>query len=393
MSQMTSRQRVLAALNHKEPDRVPIDLGGMGNMTCWHEKTDASVKAALGYDGQEQILNSFITRTVRPDERIRQRFQTDFFGLVTSPPSAWQLEVHADEEGGTWFIDEWQCKWRRPADGYYYDIVEHPLRDATLADVARFPWPDPCDPGRLKGVPELAKEIYDNTDYALCFNPVWGTGVFLLGSLLLGWENHFVSILKNKAVVQAIYDAMAEFHVAHWGAILDAVGDYVHAGVMSDDLGFQDRPMIRLQVFREMLKRPYTQIVDAVKSKKPDFKLVFHSDGAIRQFLPDLVDIGVDALNPIQVSCTGMSDTAALKRDFGKDLVFWGGGVDTQHTLPFGSPDEVRAEVQRRIQDLGPGGGYIFAPVHCVQPGVPVENILACYDAAIQHRDYPLPRA
>jgi uroporphyrinogen decarboxylase len=393
MSQMTSRERVLAALSHKEPDRVPIDLGGMGMFTCWHEKTDAKVKEYLGLDGHKQILNSFISRTVRPDERIRERFQTDFFGLVTSPPSAWELEVHTDEEGGTWFVDEWQCKWRCPPDGFYYDIVEHPLRDATVADVARFRWPDPCDPGRLQGVPELAKDVYENTDYALCFTPVWATGVFLMGSLLMGWENHFVSLLKNKPVVQAIYDAMGEFQAAHWGAILDAVGDYIHAGVMSDDLGFQDQPIIRLQVFRDMLKRPYTKIIDAVKSKKPDFKLVFHSDGAIRQFLPDFVDMGVDALNPIQVSCPGMADTAALKRDFGADLVFWGGGVDTQYTLPFGSPDEVRAEVQRRIQDLAPGGGYIFATVHNVQPGVPVENILACYDTAIEHRAYPIPGA
>lgn len=393
MAEMTSRERVLATLNHKEPDRVPIDIGGMGMFTCWHKKADRRIKAHLGYEVGDQILNSIISQCVRPDKRIRDRFQTDFFGLVCSSPSTWELELHTDEDGGSWFIDEWQCKWRCPPNGYYYDVVEHPLAGATLADVVKFKWPDPADPGRLEGVPELARDVYENTDYALCFTPVWATGVFLMGSLLMGWENHFVSILTDKKVVQAIYDAMAEFHIAHWGAILDSVGDYIHAGVMSDDLGFQDRPIIRLNIFRDMLKAPYARIIDSVKAKRPEFKLVFHSDGAIRQFLPDFIDMGVDALNPIQVSCTGMDDTAALKRDFGDDLVFWGGGVDTQYTLPYGSPEEVRAEVQRRIHDLAPGGGYIFAPVHNVQLDVPPENAVACYDTAIEHRDYPIPDA
>lgn len=390
MSKMTSRERALAALNHKEADRVPIDVGGLGMFSTFHEKAYAKVKEYLGYDGGETIINSFMTRAVRPEKRIRDRFHSDFFGLVVQPPSAWQLNLHTDADGGTCFVDEWGCRWRMPPGGLYYDVIEHPLKDATLADVARYKWPDPYDPGRLKGVPELAKELYETTDYCLCYTPVWATGVFLMGALLHGWENQFVDLLADKKLMRAIYDGVAEFQIGQWDSVLDAMGDYIQVGVMSDDLGFQDRPMMRLQVFRELLMPVYKRIVDFIKSKKPDFKLVFHSDGAIRQFLPDFIEIGLDATNPVQVNCIGIEDTAALKRDFGDKLVFWGGGVDNQHTLPYGTPEEVRAEVKRRIQDLAPGGGYIFTPVHNVQADVPVENIITCYDAALEFGMYPI---
>ncbi|HBY96106.1 MAG: hypothetical protein M5U01_03795 [Ardenticatenaceae bacterium] len=390
MAGMTSRERALAALNHQEPDRVPIDLGGLILFSCLHEGAQAKVKEYLGYEGGETVINSFFSRTVRPDKRIRDRFQTDFFGLVSKPPSTWQLEIHTTEEGGEWFYDEWQCKWYCPPDGHYFDVIEFPLADVTVADVARYKWPDPYDPARLAGVVELAKDLYENTDYCLCYTPVWATGVFGISGLLQGWDNHYVNLIANKQVAEAIFDGLTEFHIGQWDTILDAMGDYIQVGVMSDDLGFQDRPMIRLSVFHELVKPRYKRIVDFIKSKKTDLKLVFHSDGAIYQFLPEFIDLGIDAVNPIQVSCTGMGDTAKLKRDFGDKLAFWGGGVDTQSTLPRGTAEDVRVEVKRRIGDLAPGGGYIFAAVHNVQYDVPPENIVACYDAAMKFGKYPV---
>ncbi len=390
MPEMTSRERVLAALNHQEPDRVPIDIGGLTSFTCWHEQAEDAVKEALGFEGGERVINSAFARTVRPDPRIRERFAADCFGLAGKAGSRWNFELHADGEGGEWFYDEWGIKWRRPQDGYYYDAVEWPLRGATAADVARYDWPDPCDPARLAGVADLAKELHETTGYCLCYTPPWGTGVFQVAALMQSFEEHFINILTNKEVSLAIFEGLTEFHIAHAKAALDAMGDYIQVWCMSDDLGFQDRPIIRLPMFREMVKPYYLRIVDALKSRKPDLKLVFHCDGAIRPFLPEFIDIGLDATNPVQVSCVGMDDTAALKRDFGDRLSFWGAGVDTQSTLPFGTPDEVRAEVRRRIGDLAPGGGYVFATVHNVQPGVPPENIIACYDAASEYGRYPI---
>jgi uroporphyrinogen decarboxylase len=160
--------------------------------------------------------------------------------------------------------------------------------------------------------------------------------------------------------------------------------------MMSDDLGFQDRPMIRLEVFRELLLPAYKQIVDFIKTRKPDLKLVFHSDGVIEQFLPEFIDIGLDAINPVQIGHQSMADLARFKRLYGDKLTFWGGGIDTQHTLPHGTPEEVRAEVRERITHLSPGGGHIFAAIHNVQFDVPPENIQACYDAALEFGKYPI---
>ncbi len=390
MTRMTSRQRVLAALNHQEPDRLPIDIGGLISFTCWHEDAERDVKASLGYAGGEPVINSAFARTAQPDPRIRDRFHVDCFGLGSKPASTWRLDVHTEPDGGSWFIDEWGIKWRRPADGYYFDAVSRPLEGATLAEIARFPWPDPTDPARLAEAKETAKHYYENSEYCLVFSPVWSTGVFQTAAVMQGYEEFYVNLLAEKKISMALMEAVTEFHVAQCNAILDALGDYIQVIVMSDDLGFQDRPIVRLNLFREIVKPHYKRIVDTIKSRKPEMKLVFHCDGAIYQFLAEFIDVGIDATNPVQVSCLGMDDTAKLKRDFGDRLCFWGAGVDTQSTLPFGTPEQVRAEVKRRIGDLAPGGGYVFATVHNVQRDVPVDNIIACYDAAHEFGQYPI---
>lgn len=390
MAQMTSRERALAALNHQEPDRVPIDIGGLVLVSCWHEQAQARVKEYLGYEGGETVINSFFSRTVRPDKRIRDRFQVDFFGLVGNPGSAWQFELHTEEGGGSWFYDEWQIKWRCPPGGYYYDPVEFPFATATVADIARYKWPDPYDDARLDGVVGLARDLYKNSDYCLVYTPAWATGIFAAAAIFQGWENHLVNIMIDKKVTRAIFDGLLEFHLGQLDAILDSVGDYIQVVSMSDDLGYQDRPMIRLELFREMVKPYYKKLVDFIKSKRPDIKIVFHIDGAVYQFLPELIEVGIDAINPVQVSCIGMDDTARLKREFGDKLTFWGAGVDTQSTLPHGTVEDVRSEVKRRIQDLASGGGYIFATVHNVQLDVPPENVVACYDTALEFGKYPI---
>ncbi len=382
MTRMTSRERALAALNHQEPDRLPVDIGGLTLYTCWHELTDARVKEYLGYQGPEPKLNSFISRTVRPDAFIRERFQTDFYGLASKPAATWDLELEQEGPGGSSFVDEWGCRWRRPAGGYYYDLVNHPLDGATLSEVARYPWPDPADPGRLAGLAAQARDLYENSDYCLVFTPIWSTGVFQVSGMLQGWENHYVNLVADKKISQAIFDGLTEFNLGQLEAILEEVGEFIQVINLSDDLGFQDRPMIRLSVFQDMIKPCYKRMVDFIKSKKPDLKIVFHSDGAIAQFLPEFIDLGIDAINPVQVGCVGLSDTAQLKRDYGDRLVFWGAGVDTQSTLPHGTAAAVEEEVRSRIRDLAPGGGYIFAAVHNVQFDVPPENVVACYDTA-----------
>ena len=191
---------LLPSLNHQEPDRVPIDIGGLVSFTCWHEEAEKAVANHLRIVLNEQYVNSFFSRTVRPVPEIRERFKTDFFGLASKSGSTWTFEEVQEEYGGSWLYDEWGIKWRKPEGGHYYDAVEHPLFDATLEDVVKYKWPDPDDPARLSGVVEFAKELFENTDYCICYSPVWSTGVFQVSGLLQGWENHYVNILINKKV-------------------------------------------------------------------------------------------------------------------------------------------------------------------------------------------------
>jgi len=387
---MTSRQRALAALNHQEGDRVPIDIGGLVLFSCWHEEEHDKMKAYLGYEGGEKILNSFSTRTVRPDPRVRERFHSDFFGLVGKANSQWTLEVTTDDEGGQYYTDEFGMLWKNPFEGHYFDVVKHPLAGATFEDVARFKWPDPTDPARIAGVKELAKEMYETTDKCICYSPILATGIFAVSGMLQGWEDHFVNLRADKRVANAVMEGLTEFHLAHIDMVLKEMGDYVQVLCMSDDLGFQDTPMIRAEMFREMVKPHYKRVVDFIKSKRPDMKIVFHTDGVVWPFYYEFIDLGIDATNPIQVNCKGMDDTKWLKKEFGDKLTFWGAGVDTQWTMPYGTPDDVRNEVINRIGDLAHGGGYVFAVVHNVQYDVPEPNVVMAYDTAYEWSWYPL---
>ncbi len=182
-------------------------------------------------------------------------------------------------------------------------------------------------------------------------------------------------------------DRLLDFHVEYWGAVLSRIGRYVQIAVIGDDLGTQNGLFISPAMYRKYVKKRHRKLVDAIKSKA-DVKVLLHSDGAIREIIPDIIDCGVDILNPIQVSATGMEDTASLKEEFGDRLTFWGGGCDSQTILPFGCPDDVRKEVMSRINDLKPGGGFVFAPVHNIQPFVPVENVLTLYKTAAMFGKY-----
>ena len=167
--------------------------------------------------------------------------------------------------------------------------------------------------------------------------------------------------------------------------VLDEVGDYVDVVSFPEDLGFQDRPFMRPELYRAKVKPYHRRLVEAIKSKTRA-KVLIHSDGAVYRLIGDLIDIGVDALNPVQVSARDM-DSARLKAEFGANMSFWG-GIDTHHVLPAGTPEDVREEVKTRIGDLARGGGYVVGPVHNIQAEVPAENIVAMYDSALEYGYY-----
>jgi uroporphyrinogen decarboxylase len=382
MSPMTSRERVLAALNHEEPDRVPLDIGG-GLSTCVVVEGYERLKAVLGIEAETRLLSKAF-RVALLDEQVMVRLGSDCRPLVARPAANWTAPA---SDPGT-YVDEWgnTRRWVAYGDGdHYWEVVGSPLADATLADLDRYPWPDPLDPGRTEGLAEEARALHEETPYAIIGDSFFRTHWELAVSLR-GYEQLLLDVADNPDFVAALLSKLLKINLQATGAFLDAVGPYVDVIRTVDDVASQQGPLMSPAAFRRLIKPCLGELIRLVKTRS-DAKVFYHSCGNITPFIDDLIEVGVDVLNPIQVAAMG--DTAVLKSRFGERIAFWG-GIDTQYVLPRGSVDEVRDEVRRRIRDLGPGGGFVLGPVHNIQPDVPPENIIAMAEATRIHGGYSL---
>ncbi|MFZ5918546.1 MAG: uroporphyrinogen decarboxylase family protein [Chloroflexota bacterium] len=380
---MTPRERVRAALELRQPDRVPIDVGGTSFSTVIGLAYER-LKAHLGVEAKTCYMKRK-SRSVLLDERVARQLHADTRPLVVGAPDGstelaevgWQ-DIRFDNGS---FRDEFGVVWRKAGDGHYAP-TGNPLREATRADLDAYPWPDPLNPGRTRGLREAARRLHEETDYAVVLSlPV---GFVHLSQYLRGYEQWLMDIVLNPAFLDALMDRALDWWLALAGAVLDEVGPFVDVVAFGDDVAFHDRPMVDLGRYRRLFKPRHRAMIDLLKARS-EARVLYHCCGAVKSLIPEFIDIGVDALNPVQVSSAGMGDTAALKAEFGDRICFWG-GIDTQRVLPLGTPAEVRAEVQRRIRDLSPGGGYVLASVHNIQEDVPPENIVAMVDAALKGR-------
>ena len=384
--EMESRERVWKTLNHEEPDRFPRDLGGTP-YTSIHVDGHANLKRYLGLNGDKESVFVFLSQSAVVDARIKDRLGIDFAALQLGSPSAWRLNIETDDQGYKKYADEWGVVRACPPGGFYYDIVKHPLPGATLEDLDRYPWPDPLDPGRLAGLAERGKDLFEGTDKCIVLGA--DLALFAPTAALLGWEEFFRSLVGNQPLIKGFVEQRLRFNEKLISAALDRVGKYVQVVVMSDDLTHQNGLFVRKQVIQDLFMPAYRKLIQLIKSKGA-IKVFFHICGASHLMFEELISAGVDAVNPVQVSAKGMEDTGVLKKIFGDRLTFWGGGCDTQHVLPFGTPEDVKKEARRRIADLAPGGGFVFAAVHNIQRDVSPENIMALYDEAIKWGSYPI---
>lgn len=376
---LTSRERVQAALEHQEPDRVPVDMGSMH--TCIETYAYEPLKRVLGF-APERPVRTFVRDHVEPDPELLERFGIDTLYVRIGAPDAWRLVIEQDNS----FVDEWGAVWRKPEGSLYFDPVDFPMASASLGDVERWPWPDPKDPGRTRGLREKAKRLREGTDKAICLDTI-GLGIFETAWMLRGIQNVLCDLMADQELAEAMFTKIADVKVGMYEQVLDEVGDLVDVVFASDDLGTQRGPMMSPSVFRKMLKPHEARLFGAIKARTKA-KLFCHSCGGIRPFIPDLIEIGLDILNPAQPFAHEMASTD-LKREFGQNLSFWG-AVDEQSVLPRGTPEQVREEVRTRIRELGKGGGYVLGPSHNVQGDVPPENIVAMYDAAREYGAYPI---
>ena len=382
MAEMTPRERVVTALNHQEPDRVPLDIGG-GTSTTLVVEGYERLKAEWAIPGETRIMNKAF-RLARLDEAVMARLGSDTRPLTVRGPLGW---TPPPAEPG-YFVDIWGITWRQAfyGDGcYYWELFGNPLRDATIEDLESYPWPDPLDPGYTLGLADEVKQLYEGTDYAIMadggFKSFWE-----LAYMLRGLEQFLSDLVLDPEFVKALLEKLLELNIQGTGKFLDIAGPYIQVLRAADDLATQRGPLMSPKTFRTLLKPYYKRYFDFVKSRT-DAKIFYHSCGDVTAFIDDLAEIGVDVLNPVQVSALG--DTAALKARFGDRMSFWG-SIDTQHVLPNGTPEEVEAEVRQRIRDLGPGGGLVVASVHNFQPDVPTANIVAMAEATRKWGRYPL---
>jgi uroporphyrinogen decarboxylase len=383
----TSRERVIAAIEHREPDRVPININPTLDFYL-------SLQEYLGLE-TEQDLRASSMQEVVPHPRVLAALGVDLIAVKLGSPNGPRPAPPGGVPGDARLsFNEWGVGLKQvtlPGAGSYWEPVYHPLATATLDDLERYRWPAPSAAGRGEVAGARAKRLYEDTDLALVGRfggPIVETAVYLVG-----FENWLVRTLKDIEFVEALLDRITDIAMALDRIGLEATAKYLQIlKISGDDFGMQTGPLYSPNTFRSLflprLRRRWAAARAYLDEMNPSVKILFHSCGGIRPFIPDLIDIGLQILDPVQPLAAGM-DSADLKQEFGDRLAFHG-GVDEQHVLPFGSEQEVEQEVRRCLRAFGPGGGYILAPAHYVQADVPPTNLVAMCRAAQTHGRYPI---
>jgi len=374
---MKPRERLLTALRHQEPDRVPIDLGG--NSTGIEVEAYDRLKDLIGFKGETK---TFVRDHVEVDEPILERFGVDTRYVRVGAPRGYVMKVEKDNS----YLDIWGTRWKKPPSSFYWDMVDYPIKEPTLDALKKYRWPDPKDQGRIERLRERAKKLFETTDYAIVLDAA-GFGVFETGWMLRGVENFLMDLAAEPNFAEAVIQGVADYLVALYDRVLAEVGEYLQVVMVGDDLGTQNGPMISPEAYRKLVKPAQKRVWQFIKSRTKAY-LFLHSCGSVRKFIPHWIELGLDILNPVQVAARDM-DPRELKREYGKDLTFWGGGCDTQRVLTFGTPHDVEKEVRKRIAEFAPGGGFVFNQIHNIQPQVPPENIVRMFETVLKYGVYP----
>lgn len=412
---MTSRERILAAIEHREPDRVPVDLGA----------TPSSGISAMAYGNLVRHLDpgvgvgwpriyDVVQQLAEPELWVLDRFGVDVLDLgrgFNLAPGDWYPVTLADGQSGwypAWFRPEAQEDGsfvarmadgtevaRMPSRGAFFDQSCYPYVEGYPSDfggleeamgrvlwaaLAHSPWDHARDPGFWETLRERALGMRAGTNRALMI--VVGCNLFEWGTFLRRMDQFCMDLRLETGRVEALLEALMERHLATLERVCRAVGDIADVIRFGDDLGTNQGPFMAPAMYRALFKPHHARLCAYVK-RHSRMKTFLHSCGSIRSLLPDLIEAGFEVINPVQTTCRGM-EAEGLKRDFGKDICFWGGGCDTRTVLNRGTPEEVREHVTRRLEVLMPGGGFVFNTVHNILPEVPPQNIVAMMEAVAE---------
>jgi len=377
MAAMTHRERVLAALSHRQPDRVPLDLGGslVSSITA---KAYDNLKARLGLDiGPTRIFDRMNQLAV-VDDAVLELLEIDTRGVAIGLSDDSRKRVAAGEEDE--YTDAWGLVYRiKPGHDTYF-VANAPLKgEISTQDIVNYPWPDPDDPRFTDGLRDRVVDLRQKDGRAIVLS--LPGSIIQMSQLLRGFSQWFLDVALEPDRLEALIDQVMEIQMALHGNLLAAVGDVVDVIFFFDDIAMQDRMIVSPADFDRFIEPRLCRYVEFLR-RKTTAKIVYHTDGAIAPVLDHLAELPIDAINPVQVSAKGMGDVTALKQQVGDRLAFWG-GVDTQDTLPHGTPEAVCRETESRIRDLNQNGGYVLGAVHTIQGDVPAENILAMFEAAL----------
>ncbi len=382
MIEMTSRERVIAALEHREPDRVPFDCNFV-------YEGYLRLKEHLGLKTENEVYPSSPWLAVSNPIELLLELNIDlcYIGLGKAQ------NTPIFEYGMEYYTDEWGVTFRKVEHtaGLNYEVYDPVLGDATVGDLEKYPWPDPYDPELTAGLEEKARNLYTNTDFALIGK--FSNSIFEQAFYMRGFEQLLVDLSLNPEFVDALMGKLVEIALARLRVGLKACGKYIQCvRFAGDDMGQQNGPLMSPRMFRRVIKpqfaRYYKEARALIDQYNPKIKIMAHTDGDVYPIIPDYIEMGLDVLNPVQPYVAEMEHDK-LKAEFGDRLSFHA-AIDIQRVMPFGTPEEVKAEAIKTMQTLGPGGGYILAPTHYLQADVPPENIIALRDAVLEYGHYPL---
>lgn len=375
----TSLQRVNLALNHEEPDRVPIDFGS--RETTIHEETYTRLRNYLRINKKEIEYKQFFLKSIEVDKEILDFFGSDILNFEIGMEKASNPRLKIDYQNNI-FKNEWGTEYKIARNGEYFHFYKFPLQTIDKSDVNSLIWPSTYN--RTDDIKNRINEEFNKKEKAILLSGV--TGIVAIHWFLRGLENSYIDFAYQPTQTHYLFDKILDWQIKMWNNILNNVGDYVHIiEAINDDVASEKGLLISLEHYRKFIKSRQKKLIDFIKSKIKA-KIFAHSCGAIYEIIPDLIEIGVDILNPIQFTANGM-EGKRLKKNFGDNLVFCGGACSNL-VLQNEKPSIVEKEVKKNLEIFMKGGGYIFAPIHNIQAGVPVENILSLFKSAIKYGYY-----
>ena len=369
---MKPRERVRAALNYQKTDKLPVDFGST-NISSIHIGAYKNLLKKLAITQEKIEMIDTAQQLAKPCEEILQLFKVDTRPVKLKHGKSKTKIINENE-----FIDDWGLVWRRPVNGLYFDTSNAPLAAAeSVEEILSYPWPDPEALADNKGIREEAKTLYETTDYALI--GTFGSSVYMRAQMMRGFEQLFVDMVSDTDIFEALLDRILEIRIKLADMLLSEAGEYLDVVELADDIPGQQGPLFDPELYRKLIKPRTKILIDSIKLKHKHIKTLYHCCGSVAPFVEDFIEIGIDALNPVQVSAADM-DSKMLYRKFGGRITFWG-GIDQQGVLARGDPEDVKNETRKRITDFGNSGGYFPFSTHNIQADVSAENIIAMFEA------------